>query len=561
MKTRMFPIVGLLISLSMIMGACAPAATPMPTSAPTQAPPPTTAPAAASTTGATVAPTLAPTTAPTEPPASTGAPTASGPQGTLRVALTTQPNSLDVDNAAERNAINAAWQMYDSLVWVNDDGKMVPALAESWDISTDGTQYTFHLRKGVTFHNGEPFNAQSVVFSWERGKKPENSWSGKWAEAKSVEAVDDYTVKVTTDGPKPLLLKDIYQYWAIIPPQYYAKVGADGFAAHPVGTGPFQFVEWVKGDRIVMEANPNYWDKGLPKVQQIIFRPIPDSTTRVAAIQTNEIDIVTRLSSEEATSLKTQPGLTVLQYPVDRVFYVAFNNLTTGLKQPTMDKRVRQAMNYAVDRQAIVNSIFGGFARLSTGLVTPADLGYDPNFKPFAYDPAKARQLLADAGYPNGFSMDFACPAGAYSNFEEVCQAIQGYLQAVGIKTDLKIEESAYYWDLESKKQLPPLFGDGSSETVGETLPRANTLLGGNSAAYSAWSDPTIDDLLKKISTTIDDTQRAALYGQLQVYMQDNPPFIYLYELMTFEAVSNKVQGYKPRPGEDYFLKNVSLTP
>jgi len=539
MRTRLFAALSLLMVLSMLLTAC----TVPPAAAPVQ---PTAVPAE-------------PTAAPAEPTAAPAQP-AAGPQGTLRVALTTQPSSLDIANAPERNAINAGWQLYDSLVWVNEDKKIVPALAESWEISDDGTQYTFHLRHGVTFHNGEPFNAKSVVFSWERGKQPENTWSGKWAGAKSVEAVDEYTVKITTDGPKPLLMKDIYQYWAIIPPDYYAKVGAEGFAAHPVGTGPFQFVEWVKGDRIVMDANPNYWGEGLPKVKQIIFRPILESSTRAAAIQTGELDIVTRLNSDEAKGLMDKPNFKVINYPVDRVFYVAFNNLTTSLDQPTMDKRVRQAMNYAVDRKTIVDTIFGGYARLSTGLVTPANLGYDENFQPFPYDPEKAKQLLADAGYKDGFSMDFACPAGAYSHFEEVCQAIQGYLAAVGIKTELKVQESGYYWDLESKKQLPPLFGDGSSETVGETLPRAMTLLGGNSAAYSAWSDPTIDELLKEISVTIDDTKRAALYGKLQVYMQENPPFIYLYELMTFEAVSNKVQDYKPRSGEDYFLKDVSIT-
>ncbi len=485
---------------------------------------------------------------------------AAEPQGTLRVALTTMPNALDLPIAAERNATTASWQLYDSIVWVDDDGKVVPALAESWEISDDGTEYTFTLRQGVTFHNGEAFTADSVVFSWERGQQDQMQWSEKWLFAKAVEKIDDFTVKITTEGAKPLLLRIIAENWAMVPPKYIAEVGEDGFAGHPVGTGPFQFVEWAKGDRIVCEANPNYWQKGLPKVQHLIFRPIPESATRVAAIQTGDIDIATRLSAEEAESLRGQPNVKVTEYPIDRVYYITFNNLTTGKGQPTEDARVRQAMNYAVDVQAIIDALFNGYGRESTGYVTPANLGYDKDLKPFGYDPEKAKQLLAEAGYPDGFEIDFACPAGAYANFEQVCEAIQGFLTEVGIQTNLEFMESGQYWDLEAKKELPPLFGDSWSEASGEALPRLQGALGGMNASFSSWSDPKIDELLAKIGTTVDDEARANLYVELQHYMQENPPFIYLYEPVTFEAINPKVQNFKPRPAENYFLEGVSVS-
>jgi peptide/nickel transport system substrate-binding protein len=318
-------------------------------------------------------------------------------------------------------------------------------------------------------------------------------------------------------------------------------------------------VKWLKGDRIILEANPDYWKKGLPKVQNLIFRPIPESSTRVSAIQAGEIDIVTRLSSEEAQTLKGTKGVAVIQYPVDRVYYITFNNLTTGKGLPTENPLVRQAMNYAVDMDAIVDSLFNGFGRPSTGFVTPGNLGFDTSIKPFGYNPDKARALLGQAGYPNGFKMDFACPAGAYTNFEQVCEAIQGFLSEVGITANLQIMESGKYWDLEAKKELPPLFGDSWSETTGEALPRLKGALGGMNASYSAWSDPEIDRLLDAIGKTMDDGTRAKLYVDLQRYMQANPPFIYLYEPVTFEAMNAKVKNYRPRAYENYFLKATDI--
>jgi peptide/nickel transport system substrate-binding protein len=537
---RLYTAFAVLLLVSLLSGACGPAATPSP---------------------ATQAPETAPAPETEAPPETEALP--AGPSGTLTVALTTFPNSLDMATTAERNAENAAVQLYDSLVWINDEGRVVPALAESWEVSEDGTEYTFHLRQGVTFHNGEPLTADAVVFSWQRGSQPDMEWSDRWLRASSVEAIDENTVRITTESPDPLLLRVISQNWAIVPPQYIAEVGEDGFNEHPVGTGPFRFVEWTRGDRVVYEANPDYWDPEYPRIQNLIFRSIPESSTRVAAIQTGEVDIVTRLSAEEAQQLEGVEGIHVISYPVDRVYYIAFNNLTTGVGTPVGDlanPQVRQAMNYAVDRQAIVDALFGGNGRLATGLISSSDLGYSTDLQPYPYDRDMARQLLADAGYPDGFEIGMACPQGAYTHFEEVCEAIAEDLRDVGITVDLQLMESGAFWDLEAAKQLPPLFGDSWSERTGEALPRLIGALAGPNASYSSWSDPEIDRLLAEIGQTVDEEARVALYEELGQYMYDNPPFIYLYEPVTFEAVSDRVQGYLPRGAEDYYLKGVTVT-
>ncbi len=482
-------------------------------------------------------------------------PTPAGPTGTLVRALTTLPNSLDYPQASEKQSETTAMQLYDSLLWFDDDGKLVPALAESWEVSEDSTEYTFYLRQDVTFHNGEPFNADAVVFSWERGSTSDFTNARSWQYASSVEAIDEYTVKVTTPEADALLLSTIVDNWFMIPPGYFAEVGQEGFEEHPVGTGPFMFVEWVKGDHITMAANTDYWGEA-PKIETLIFRPIPESSTRVAAIQTGEVDIVTRLSSEEATSLMGVEGLTIIKYPGTRVFYIAFNNLTTGLDKPTMDAKVRQAMNYAVDVDAIIDALFDGFAKPAIGFINTGELGYD-NAEPFGYDPEKAHELLTEAGYPDGFSIDMACPSGAYTHYEEVCAAIVGYLGDVGIDVTLEIMESGHFWDLEGGKELPPLFGDSWSSVGGESYQRLQGALGGWDAGWSCWSDEEIDRLLLEIKTTVDQETRSGLYGEMQVYMRENPPFIYLYEPYNFEVINTRVQNYQPRPSEVYFFKET----
>ncbi len=480
------------------------------------------------------------------------------PRNELRVAVPANPDSLDASIAAVRHSQNVSWQMFDSLVFQNDDLEIEPALAESWEVSDDGTEYTFYLREGVEFHNGEPFNADAVVYSWERGRAEGMQWRTYWNRAEEVEAIDEYTVVVRTDEPDVLLLTSMAQHWNMVPPEYAEEVGVDEFSRNPVGTGPFKFVEWVQEERVVMERNENYWREGLPHLDRVVFRPIPESATRVAAIQTDEIDIVNQLDYEQAQQLERGTGIEVITYPLDRVFYVTFNNLTSGVGEPTEDVRVRRAMNYAVDIEAIINALFGGYAEPATGLLTRFNLGYDETIDPYPYDPDRARELLAEAGYEDGFSMGFAAPSGVYSHFEEVVEAIQGYLAEVGIEADLDIMESGRFWDLQADKELPPLFADSWSER-GEALPRLTGALGGWDAPYSAWSESEIDDYLEQIRVTFDEQERAELYSELHRYMHENPPFIYLYSPETFEATRDRVRNYRPRGAEDYYLMDVYI--
>ncbi|MDX1449432.1 MAG: ABC transporter substrate-binding protein [Acidimicrobiia bacterium] len=496
----------------------------------------------------------------TNPPDTTEAPDAST-GGELIVALSTEPNSIYLPNAAERNATNVSVQMFEGPVWIDDDNEIQPALATDWEISEDGLTYTFTLRENVVFHNGDVMDADDWVASHAAAIDEANVYAYLYQTATSVTAVDPMTVEITVAAPDALFLRTLAE-WAILPASQYEAEGLAGIEANPIGTGPFAFVSWDRGDRIVLEAHTEYWDEGKPKVDRVIFRPIPDSSTRLAAVQTGEVHIAQRFNSEEAATLENAPGVNVVTYPVDRVYYIAFNNMTTGVGLPTEDPQVRVAMNHAVDRQAIVDSLFDGQAALATNLISTSSLGHDTSIEPYEYNPELAMQMLADAGYPDGFEIGFACPTGAYANFEEVCQAVAGYLEAVGITLEggeIQFMESGQYWDLEAQKQLPPLFGDSWSSTISESIERLQGALGGADADYSSWSDPVILDLLARIPTTLDDDERAALYTELHRYTYENPPFIYLYEPFAFEGVNEAVQNYKPRAAENYFLKDVSL--
>lgn len=478
--------------------------------------------------------------------------------GDIVIALPNDPTSLYLPRAADRTAGNASWPLYDSLVFMTVEGEIVPALAESWEINEEGTEYTFFLREGVTFHNGEPFNADDVVATWEYGTDDTNDYSGQYTNVVEVEVIDEYTVKLITAAPDPLFMVLLADNWAIIPNEYMDEVGIEGFEQAPVGTGPFMFEERIPGDRIVHVANPDYWQDGLPLLDSVTFRIIPDSSTRVAALQTGEVHIINRLSADEATLLRTNDAVEVISYPNDRVYYVAFKNVNNGIGTPIENQTVRQALNHAVNRPGIVEGIFAGEAVEISGFTVSTNLGFDPEIEPYAYDPELAMEMLAEAGFADGFEISMGCPTDAYPSINDVCLAIQRDLSAVGVEVSLEFKTSNTYWNEPQYGAVGPMYVDSWSSAVGEALPRLQGAMTPG-AQYNGWEDDTVVELIDQIGQTIDRDERAALYGELSRYMYDNPPFIYLYQLNLFEAISSNVEGYQPRPAENYFLHEVAI--
>jgi len=312
-------------------------------------------------------------------------------ENVLRVALQTNPNTIEPATGDTRTASNVAWSIFNSLVWLNDEGVVVPALAESWTISDDGLVYTFKLREDVVFHNGYPFTADDVVFTWERGQGSDITYREDFLAVAEMVKIDDYTVEARLEAPNAFILLLMNEHWGILSKQYHEEVGEEGYLQNPVGTGPFKFVEWRAGDRIVLEAFEDYWEEGYPKVDQLIYRPIPDTATRFAALINDDIDIVSNLGPEQADAIEAAENVSLVTYGQDRVYYVTFNNMSTGIGTPIEDQLVRQAMSYAIDYDAIIERLFDGYAERVSGFIIPGNLGYDPSVAPYPYDPEKAK--------------------------------------------------------------------------------------------------------------------------------------------------------------------------
>jgi peptide/nickel transport system substrate-binding protein len=314
----------------------------------------------------------------------------------------------------------------------------------------------------------------------------------------------------------------------------------------------------MKDDHITVVKNPNYWRQGYPKLDKVIFKIMPEVATRIAAIQAGEIDVAPRLTSDDIKSIEGADGIKVINYQINRAYYVVFNNLTTGKGQPTEDVKVRQAMAYAVDIQTIIDSLFGGYATPAVGLVAESNLGFD-NGEMVKYDPEKAKQLLTEAGYPDGFQMDMACPDAAYPHINEVCQAVREYFNQVGITGELNFMEANTFWEQQGEKQLPPLFIDSWSSDMSDAYERLQGSLG-QDEVYAQWYNKDISELLTQIASTVDGTERAKLYRDIQKLMREDPPFVYLYYPKTFEAVRSRVLNYQPRPAEEYYLWDVTIS-
>jgi peptide/nickel transport system substrate-binding protein len=339
------------------------------------------------------------------------------------------------------HAVNVLANIYDTLIGRDASLALRPGLALSWR-QLDPTTWEFKLRQGVRFHNGEPFNAQAVKFSFERMLDPKTRWPGAGALRliKAVTVVDDHTVRITTERPWPLMPRFLGYYGMIVPPGHLAQHGEEALVRQPVGTGPYRFVRWVKDDRVELEANPDFWG-GKPRIGRVTFRAIPSESSRLAELLAGSVHLINLVPPELFKPIQESPRAKLVEGRSLSVYFVIFNLVNIAGDRPLADRRVRQALNHAIDRQAIIASIMHNVGRPVATFCTEVMLGCDASVAPFAYDPERARALLREAGYPNGFDFSITTTSGAYPGDRDITLAVADQLSRVGVRPRVNVTE------------------------------------------------------------------------------------------------------------------------
>jgi peptide/nickel transport system substrate-binding protein len=370
--------------------------------------------------------------------------------GTVVIAQGIDPTTLDPMNHSEAAATVLANNLFDGLLERDADLNLVPLLAESYQ-SVNQTTWEFKLRRGIRFQNGEPFDAESVKFSLERLIDPKLKLRGALAftPLSHVEIVDPFTVRVHSKAGWPLLptVLTIGQA-AMLPPKYYRDKDMPYLQKNPVGSGPFKLVRWIKDDRIELERNEQYW-RGASRIKRLVFKPIPDDAVRVAALQSGDVDVAVNIPPHLADIIAHHPKLFLSTAPSTRTIQLLYythqydsqHKLVGPYAGPTADRRVRLAMNYALDVDQIIRMVLDGQGVRLALLLTPKHLGFEPALKPIAQDLARTKKLLTEAGFPNGMDIVLNSSQGRFLRDREVAEAVAGQLTKAGVRTTLRMHE------------------------------------------------------------------------------------------------------------------------
>jgi peptide/nickel transport system substrate-binding protein len=429
------------------------------------------------------------------------------------------------------------YALHDALTKPLPGNNMAPCLAESWTESADGLVYEFKLREGLRFHNGDPFTAEDVKFTFHRYRG--TSAKLLHERVKTVEVVDPHRVRFVLHTPWP----DFIAFYAtpatgagwVVPKKYIEKVGEDGFKKHPVGLGPYRFVRTAPGVELVLEANEQYWRKR-PSIKRIVIKGVPDRTTRLAMLKTGEADIGYLMIGVEGETVRADPKLRLVHVIPSAAWWLDFPEQWGKAKSPWQDRRVRLAANLALDKQAINQAERLGFSRL-TGSIIPSVMEYALRLDPYPYDPAQARRLLAEAGYPNGFDAGDLTPNPPFTTFGE---SVANYLGAVGIRTRVRTMERATFFEAWRTKKLTGVIL-GVSAAPGNAPARLDTFVI-STGTYAYGGYPDIDELFRQQAQERDRRKREAILHQIQRLMYERVMYAPIFEPATLHGIGPRVE-------------------
>ncbi|MYB03771.1 MAG: ABC transporter substrate-binding protein [Acidimicrobiaceae bacterium] len=495
------------------------------------------------------------------------APVEEGPSGTLRVAVDRDVENLDPNFAKQIIAETFSQAVFDSLITFSYEGDFIPLLASEFAFTSD-TTLEFWLREGITFHNGETFDARSVTTSVAR-MQDEDEGSHlirNFASIVDVEVVDDYHVIMHLSGPDAQLLHALTRL-PMVPPDHYAAVGQAEFAQNPIGSGPFKFVEYVIDSHTIFEANPDYWDgspKGKPLVAEVVMRVIPEPTTRVSELVTGGVDLIAAVPLDQR-SVVTDAGMTNISYADGRVAVARINSSNIGVSaeaaegeaargfEALTDVRVRQALNYAVDRQTIIDALLGGTATPLGQPFVPGGFGYNPDNEAYPYDPDKARELLAEAGYGDGLNIKLTAQNTILS---DVLTALVDYFADVGVTAELEVIEPGLGNQRLLAGDYDPLFMSTwyPAETFFHFLIRCEGLI-------STYCNPDLEPLLLEEKQTLDIGARNQIIWQITDVLREEAPALWLWNSESTAGVNtNKVSGWKSHARGWIMFTDVSVS-
>lgn len=490
-----------------------------------------------------------------------------GTGGIIVFDLGSEPENLDPPQTLAYTTSLLAGQMFEPLVrFAHGTLEVEPWLAESWESSEDGLDWTFTLREGVTFHDGTPFNAEAVKFSFDRQMDEESPYyaMGQWTTTvdlsiiESVTVDDEKTVSFRLTGPYSKFLERMTGAldW-IVSPAAVEQFG-EAFLENPVGTGPYVFDRWEKGQQVVLRRNETYWN-GTPGLDEIYFRAIPEEGARLAALLGNEVNMSLDIGPETVDLLRASPGHTIASGPTGAVWFLAMNVES----EPFKDLKVRQAVNYAVDKRAIVEDVLRNTVEVAHGPLAPAYAEYNPAVEEFfSFDPEKAKALLAEVDWPADREVVFRCSIGGSGMLlpEEMATVIQDNLRAVGMQTRLEVTEFVSWMDAIRNEQneltvmswnvapTEPDYVFNGILSKGSFPPGFNT---------SFWSDPEMEELLAEALNTPDPEVAKAAYMRAQEIVMEQAPIVPVCHRQQIYGYANTIQNFSPTPSMALDLINV----
>lgn len=477
----------------------------------------------------------------------------SGDEAKLVIANNADIESFDPHNNNNTYSEAVIINVFEYLVKNDADQNKIPGLATEWSMVND-TTWNFKLREGVTFHNGDPFTAADVKFSFERVAKDstlkQNSY---FKHITAVNVINDYEVEFVTEYPDPIFLNRLSKMGAgILPSKYIEENGIEEFLKNPIGTGPYKYSSWTKDDRIVLTKNENYYGDA-PKWNEVVFRMIPEAATRVSELLTGGVDIITGVPVTDIERINSGDVTKVESATIQRVLHLLMRGTEGSV---TANPLVREAIELAIDKQAIIDSIAGGMGTVTRTSVTPGNFGADPSlYETTLFDVEKAKELLAEAGYTNGGP---EVTLSANTNFKEIAEVVAAMLTNVGFQVNLDILEPSKFTETYNSKGFKELFILGVGNSLFDASNNYNRFLKENAAGETDYNNAEVERLLQAALSNMDPVEREKQYQQVQQHIANDRPTIYLYQMQGVYGVNKRI-AFAPRLDEMFIVDEIAL--